>query len=395
MYPSIHPFPARMAPELAVGRLDRLAKGSVVLDPMSGSGTVVRHASELGLKSYGFDLDPLAVLISRVSSRRISDEAVESAGVRLLQEARALTSAPELPWIDGDPEAERFVNYWFGSGQRDALRKVAHTLSRAEEIGIPTEAADALRIALSRIIITKAQVASLAQDTSHSRPHRVVTTSDYDVLAGLEKSITQLRKRLKKLNPAIEGVVDHGDARRLATMDDASVDFVLTSPPYLNALDYMRGHRMSLIWLGHRYSELSKTRSASIGSERAPDRPLEEQILHRLKSNMGELDQLPSRHRGMIDRYVADLHGMAREVTRVLRASATATFVMGDSCLRGVFINNSNGLAAAAEIAGLQEVSRNIRDLPQQHRYLPTPTHGALGKRMRRETILTFRKVAG
>lgn len=175
-------------------------------------------------------------------------------------------------------------------------------------------------------------------------------------------------------------------------MDDASVDLVLTSPPYLNALDYMRGHRMSLIWLGHRYADLSKTRSTSIGSERAPDEPLAEKLMHEVQSYMGELADLPPRHRRMIDRYVGDLHSMASEVFRVLREGATATFVMGDSCLKGVFVSNSNGLAAVAELAGLQEISREVRELPPQHRYLPTPTSGALGKRMKKETILTFRK---
>ena len=35
----IHPFPARMAPELAIDALHLLPKGSLVLDPMAGSGT--------------------------------------------------------------------------------------------------------------------------------------------------------------------------------------------------------------------------------------------------------------------------------------------------------------------------------------------------------------------
>lgn len=392
MYTSVHPFPARMAPEVAVSQLDRLASSAVVLDPMSGSGTVVRHAAELGLKSYGFDLDPLAVLISRISSRRIADEAVEAGGNLLLSAARGLREPPELPWIDGDLEAERFVNYWFAKDQRDVLRKVAYALDSAEQIGLSYEVRDVLSVALSRIIITKSRAASLAQDTSHSRPHRVATESDYNVWDGLVKSIAQLRKRLQKLNPTVEAVVGHGDARELTTVGDETVDFILTSPPYLNALDYMRGHRMSLIWLGYRYSELSDTRSSSIGSERAPEKPLAVELMQEVQSYMGELGDLPSRFRGMTDRYVGDLYSMASEVFRVLRGGATATFVMGDSCLRGVFISNSNGLAAAAELAGLREIGRMVRELPQKHRYLPTPDGGALGKRMKKETILTFKK---
>ncbi len=61
----IHPFAARMAPEIAFEALKGLKKKSTVLDPMVGSGTVLRTVSEHGYKGIGFDIDPLAVLMSK------------------------------------------------------------------------------------------------------------------------------------------------------------------------------------------------------------------------------------------------------------------------------------------------------------------------------------------
>ena len=110
--------------------------------------------------------------------------------------------------------------------------------------------------------------------------------------------------------------------RDLGVLEAESVDAVLTSPPYLNAIDYMRGHRMSLIWLGHRYSDLSKARSNSIGAERKPDVPFDKTALQSIKDSMGDLDCLPSRFHGMIERYVMDLHKMVQEVARVMKPSA-------------------------------------------------------------------------
>lgn len=393
MYPTIHPFPARMAPELAIQALDGLPKSSVVLDPMSGSGTVVRHASELGLRSKAFDLDPLAVLISRTSCRVIDDAALSEAGARLINEARLIKSDPELPWIDGDLEAERFTSFWFGDSQRTDLRKISHLLFEAKKLDIADDVADALRLALSRIIVTKAQTASLAQDTSHSRPHRVTATSEYNVLAGFEGSIAQLRRRLSKLAPQIEGVVERGDARKLEAVTDASIDYVLTSPPYLNAIDYMRGHRMSLIWLGHKYADLSRTRSNSIGAERAPDMEIAERELVSARTAMGAVAELPRRQQGMIDRYIVDLKQMLFQIHRVLRHGSKATFVMGDSCLKGIFLSNSEALVHIAKSVGLRKFDQWSRDLPAQHRYLPTPAGGALSKRMRTENIITFQKL--
>ena len=109
---------------------------------------------------------------------------------------------------------------------------------------------DILRVALSRIIITKNQGASLARDTSHSRPHLVALESDYGVWAGFERSVHQIQNILEQSPPAGSVEIVRGDSRAL-DLANSSVDLVLTSPPYLNAIDYMRGHRMSLVWLGH------------------------------------------------------------------------------------------------------------------------------------------------
>ena len=94
----------------------------------------------------------------------------------------------------------------------------------------------------------------------------------------------------------------------------------------------------------------------------------------------------------MIERYVMDMHKMIGEVARTLKPRCNATFVMGNSCLMGVYIENSEALAKAGELLGLGKPEKHERDLPNGNRYLPTPDAGALSKRMRKEVVLTFTK---
>ena len=49
---------------------------------------------------------------------------------------------------------------------------------------------------------------------------------------------------------------------------DGSVDLIVTSPPYANAIDYMRAHKFSLVWLGQPIANLSHLRGKYIGAER-------------------------------------------------------------------------------------------------------------------------------
>lgn len=388
----VHPFPARMAPDLALASLQAI-KAGVVLDPMTGSGTVARVAKEQSLTALGFDLDPLAVLISKVQTTPVDDNDVKAGGERLLSVAQSLhDSEIRLDWLDDDDDGKNFVDFWFAAEQRADLRKLAYLLSRPGDCELSSDVADILRIALSRIIVTKKSAASLAQDTSHSRPHKVATETTFSVFDGFEKSVRAVRRRVQDIPRQGRVEIRRGDARNLAEVSDESVDAVLTSPPYLNAIDYMRGHRMSLIWLGHRFADLRHTRSESIGSERMAKQVLDAPHLIAMKVAMGNLAGLSARLNGMVDRYVMDMYQMMSEVSRVLRPGRTATFVMGNSCLRGIYIENSGALAAAGDALGLKCIGNYRRPLPSTSRYLPTPAAGSLSKRMREEVILSFAK---
>jgi hypothetical protein len=386
-----------MAPELALNSLATLKPNSTVLDPMAGSGTVLRQALSLGHTAIGFDMDPLAVLMSRVWTSQVDPQLVEREAHSLLVESAGVDlRTARLDWHD--EETAEFVRYWFGDAQRRALTRLALALARRRgsvRSASRRAALDVVQVALSRIIVTKEQCASLARDTSHSRPHRVAVTSDYDVNEGFRRSLTQLVTRLtgnQKASPTTGGVSVHlGDARAIS-LADGSVDAIMTSPPYLNAIDYMRGHRLSLVWLGYSLGELRSIRASTIGAERSYEEKCS--IAQEIASAMCDLDRLSSKHRNMVIRYAGDLERMMAQAARVLRPSGTATYVLGNSCLKDTFIHNSEGVAKAGLHAGLNLVAVDERDLPSSSRYLPMTATGSLSKRMRTETILTFRRAA-
>lgn len=388
----IHPFPARMAPELAIDALHLLSKGSLVLDPMAGSGTVLRHAAALGHTCIGRDLDPLAVLMARAWNTAFDREKLQKKLNVFKKRIAKLSDAIHLPWIDEDEETSVFVNYWFAERQRQELRRIAFVLA---ELGHCEQACDAeldiLRVALSRIIITKNQGASLARDTSHSRPHRVALESDYEVWAGFERSVHQIQNILEQSPPTGGVEIIRGDSRSL-DLAKSSVDLVLTSPTYLNAIDYMRGHRMSLVWLGYSLGSLRMIRSTSIGAERGPDNNSTASLFDDVRSDMCDEASLTPKHAAMVRRYAEDIYYMMSEVSRVLKPNGRAVLVVGNSCLKGNFIKNSAGVTRAGKMVGLRLVHETERELPNQSRYLPMPSqsHAPLGRRMRSESVLMF-----
>lgn len=395
----IHPFPARMAPSIVLNRLPSAKKRPLnVLDPMAGSGTTLVNARSKGHKAIGCDTDPLAVLISRVWCADIDPEKCTQAAKTVVISAREryrdISEAVAYP-SNADDETRSFIRYWFDAIARKQLTALSEVISETSDSLVR----DFLWCAFSRLIITKKMGASLAMDVSHSRPHKVYKRSPINALDKFE----HMAEKIARLCPfdgsedAPQPRIYKKDARELP-FDDGSIDVVITSPPYLNAIDYLRGHRMSLVWMGHKIGHLRDVRSSNVGAEVGLQGDLDTTVFSNVLNEMGASDKTPERIRRMLARYVHDMDAVLSETTRVLTGNGQAVFVVGNSTIGGVYIMNSKAIAWLGRRHGLNLVSTRRRELPNNRRYLPPPTSkGAgeqLGKRMREEVILSFRKRA-
>lgn len=355
-----------------------------MLDPMCGSGTTVRATVEAGLLCVACDVDPLAVLMTRVWTTKLDPGMIRREAFRVLEASRSLQSGHHR-W-GSDVETERFIAYWFATRQREDLSRLATVVQQQAE---PLRGV--LSVALSRIIVSKEMMASLARDTSHSRPHKVADENDFDVYDGFARSAALLARRLDPHLITGRAEVRISDARDLDMIDDQSIDLVLTSPPYLNAIDYLRGHRLALVWMGYSVGDLRNVRSGSIGAERS---------LCEADSSLdiapfvieSEDSSVEPRHRGWLRRYAHDMHATLGQLRRVLKHDGRVVLVLGNSFLRGATIDNAGLVESLARNLGFRLRDRRVRAIPARHRYLPPPSvrRTALDNRMRNETVLTL-----
>jgi tRNA G10 N-methylase Trm11 len=393
----IHPFPARMAPGIA---LEALGKGNVplkVLDPMAGSGTVLAVACANGHRAYGVDLDPLAVLLAGVWTREVDAPQVTDAATRVLDLAkttfRQLSSGWAYP-VGSDEETRKFIRYWFDDYARRQLAALSVAIDR-----VPNDAVrDALWCGFSRLIITKSAGASRAMDLAHSRPHRAFARAPVKPFNRFISAVQIVVSNCPQSRTSALGssaVAKRGDARKL-DIEAGSIDLVLTSPPYLNAIDYMRCSKFSLVWMGYSVRELRQIRADSVGTEASSKQALDASWVRFTIKQLGLQPALSSRHHSLLAQYVWDMGQALAEVSRVLRTGGRAVYVVGDSTVRGTFIPNSSIVAAVAAENGLRLHSSHSRDLPANRRYMPPPKPGAsaapMDTRMRREVVLVLDK---
>lgn len=392
----VHPFPARMAPSIVWDALPSQGDSLNVLDPMSGSGTTLVCARMRGHHAFGCDTDPLALLIARAWCADADPEKVLLRAKLVLDRAAILCEClkPENSYPRGaDDETRKFIDFWFDPEARGELTALSSCISR-----IRSESERLfLWCAFSRMIITKNAGVSLARDVSHSRPHRAYTIAPVKPFNMFQKAAATVMNNCpftmeSEIGPSV--CVQHADARALP-IENASIDIILTSPPYLNAIDYLRGHKLSLVWMGHDIPKIRAIRSDNIGTEVSIE-PSSDEMIQEAMSAMANFDLLGNRHLGIIRRYVWDMKKVMKECARVLKKNGKAIFVVGDSTICGVFIKNSEALACLAKHHGLMLISHTTRPIETKRRYLPPPESikagGKMQSRMREEVILHFSK---
>ena len=302
-----HAFAAKFPPQLPRVFIESLTKpGDIVLDPMCGSGTTVVEASHLGRIGIGIDMDILAVKVSQAKTcalgpplvRHTINQVVDHATFNY--RARTLDIRSFLKENYG-PKVISFFQYWFRKETIEQLACVAKEIKRLTNPAIR----NFCEVVFSSIIVTKSGGISLARDLAHSRPHK---DGSKKVKNAIESYAEKAEKILAAMDKArgVSGraVMLRGDARSLPLAKN-SVDLIVTSPPYANAIDYMRAHKFSMYWLGLDYDYLSNLRKRYIGAEVKLDL---QEFPHRLASEViRKVSGKDIRKAGILLRYFQDM----------------------------------------------------------------------------------------
>ena len=367
-----HPFPAKFPPQLPAYFIERLTvRGDVVLDPMFGSGTTILEAVRLRRRAIGCDIDPLARLLAQAKLTSFDGLAMLRLGTALLNDAKRRFST-QYGLLDTalaerfDPKTKAFVDYWFPPTQQRQLM----ALLAAIESHAPRETWTLLHMVFSSTIIAKSGGVSLARDLAHTRPHRVPDKKP-------KSAFDEFAKRLKLVLTSASSSQRAGDGRIVPAsaestgLEAESVDLVVTSPPYANnAIDYMRAHKFSLVWLGWKIDDLTNIRARCLGHDAKTPRVWRD-LPARCERTIDRLAEVDERKAAALRRYFGEMSAVLAETHRVLKPGKAAIVVVGSSNLRGIDVETHKGLAALGVAAGFQLAGIGVRRLDRDKRMMP------------------------
>lgn len=403
----LHSYAAKCPPQLVKFGIEHYTQpGDLLLDPMMGSGTSLVEANIQGRNAIGFDIDPLACLISRVKSTYIDDEKISSTYSALIckvkSDAAILLKDKNNVLLQERIKPPSFPNrdYWFSNHVQQALLLL---IFHIENLPMENELREFFWVAFSGIILSKVSVAN-ARDIIHSRHHYFKHVEEPSVFDKFEKRVMKMRGQIKEFGELrkhlpVSAKVEIGDARFLPTQS-ATVDFVFTSPPYATALDYPRAHFLAVSWMksvldvdNQSYKEKGQT---YIGSERGKIRNIHS------SSELGQIAQdVITQLRGtdyrkahLIERYFHDMSKAIGEMNRVLKPGKYAIIVVCPSHIRKIDVPTHEVFTEIALSRGMRLISEHTRTIDSSKRVLPY-VRGAFGNRMSTEYVLVYQKGDG
>ncbi|HEX4086614.1 MAG TPA: DNA methyltransferase [Chthoniobacteraceae bacterium] len=355
--------------------------GQRVLDPFSGTGTTVVECKKLGIEGIGIEANPMAHFASKVKiDWNPNPEVLERNSADIGN--RILARLAEQGIDDRTPTSPRDVERLI-----PALRKLPgemadllltnsisplplhKTLMLLDEIMRSGQYRDHQMLALAKALT--GPIGNL-----HFGPEVGVgpAKTDAAVVTFWMNGIRGICRDLEALgNNQTQSVVHHADSRAiLPVIPEASIDAVITSPPYPNEKDYTRTTRLESVLLGFisskdelRALKRSMVRSNTRGVYKGDDddqwisgHAEIERIAAAIEARRIELNKTSGFERLYAKVTKLYFGGMARhlaEMRRILRPGACLAYVVGDqaSYLR-IMIRTGQILATIAKDLGYQ-----------------------------------------
>jgi len=362
-----HAYPARAHPVTARRLVEAYApEGATVLDPFCGSGTILVEAMLAGRAAIGTDLNPLAVMLARAKTfprgpektKALVDAANGAAEVATARRKAKAGAVKRLPQADVSMFAPHVLL------ELDGIRA---GIAKA-----PPETRPELSLVLSSILVKMSQKRG---DTSEEAIDKRIAAG-YPTKLFVKKT-DELAVRMNAFaallpSPPPRARVFLDDATKLAKVEDASIDAVITSPPYAATYDYLAHHEMRMRWLGLDARSLAK---GEMGARRAYEK-LE-----------------PAEARAQ---WLRELGAFFDALARVTKRDANVVVLIADSATaRGPRGEPSVALRADELVAEVAERGKRFAPIArasQARTHFHAATSGAFRDRPRLEHALLLRR---
>lgn len=337
-----HTYPAMMIPQIARRLIETYGKSAkIILDPFVGSGTVLLEAALHNnfRQAYGIDINPLALLISKVKTTFINPELLQKEAKKLVDACLDDQKAVNFKEKKVDRISFFNIDFWFKPQIISDLTMIKKNIDRIKDENIKDFCLVAFSETIRNVSNTRNREFKL-----YRMPAKVLEKHNPSTIQEFKKKLFSNVECMKEFatehNNRCKIDILAEDSRYKTSIPSNSVDLIVTSPPYGDSrttVAYGQFSRLALQWLGFDKETVIDIDKISLGGRPTKDltNSLGSPTLKRILKRIEEQD--PKRARDVLSFYV-DFDKCVEELHRITKKGAFLCFVVGNRTVKGVQI---------------------------------------------------------
>jgi hypothetical protein len=387
-YPNLHKYPATMIPQIGIELFAELniSEGKL-LDPYCGSGSSFIVGLERGLEEmYGYDINPLAVLISKVKFTKIDLDKAKELYQQLRDDVYEFSkkednlNSLQLPHFFN-------VSFWFSKQVLSNLAVIKHFIDKIESDDI------------KRLLLVPLSETIRECSWTRNGEFKLYRMKSEDILNFNPDVFGVYFDKLKKAieiyeqyyYPRLKNAQIAVDYHYFQRKDDY-YDIVLTSPPYGDSKTTVAYGQFSMFsneWFGIKYAR--KIDSMLMGGK--SNRFMYQRGL--IKEYINEISRTSIKRALEISSFYFDLEKSIKEIAPSIKKSGISIYIAGNRTVKDVQLPTDQFIAEKFEENGFTHLFTYERQLGNKVMPLlnsPSNKSGEKKSTMTKEYIIVCEK---
>ncbi len=388
-----HNYPAMMIPQIANRLITEYGQHAKVLfDPYCGTGTSLVEATIKGMNAYGTDLNPLARLITEAKTAKIELQILDL----YLKELNDYLFTIQFGIVTSNILAPDFKNidFWFKKDTKDKLTLLKQFIDKIKDEKIKKF----FLVAFSETV-RESSLTRNGEFKLYRMPEKQREQFSPDVFGIMQSKLARNRSGLKDYlemvgkNDTKIGVYDFNSSDDISAIKEASIDIVVTSPPYGDSrttVAYGQFSRLTNQWLG--VENASQVDHRLMGGKH---RKIAKMGVDAIDQTIEKIARKNEKRATDIFSFYYDYSRSIANVSAVVKKNGHSCYVVGNRRVKDITLPTDKITQSLFEAHGFRHKNTFIRRIPNKRmpsKNSPTNKTGEKAVTMNNEFIVIMQK---
>lgn len=342
----LHSYPAKFPSFITTKAIDYAKLKGVNIqkigDVFCGCGTVAYEANKNNIDFFGCDINPVAVMISKVKSTKYSQHTLQKYFTLTLKTFDETNKRTHYT------DANERLQYWYDEKTYNDLFFLKQSILK----NIPSKSSYKLFFlcAFSNILKPTSKWLSVS-----IKPQVDPNKKKIDVISAFKKQYNFMYQANieAKFNTTKSDIKTKSILNGITNCEN--IDLLVTSPPYTTSYEYADLHQLSSLWLDYT-SNYKSLRKGSIGSSFHIGYINKDDLNYIGKKIVNEVFKKDKNRVKGVCKYFLDMQKATKKIYKMLSHNGMCVFVIGNTEIRGVVIDNATHLSQSLLESGFKNI---------------------------------------